>query len=89
MRAAAYLAMAPKNNSIYTAYGDVRDVVKKTGALPVPLHIRNAPTRLMKNLGYGQGYQYAHDHKDAVVLQGRLPDKLAGRRFYYPTDRGE
>ncbi|MCP4692866.1 MAG: replication-associated recombination protein A, partial [Desulfobacterales bacterium] len=88
-QAAAYLATAPKSNSIYTAYGDVMKTVKKTGALPVPLHIRNAPTRLMKNLGYGQGYKYAHDHKDAVVLQEHLPDQLAGRRFYFPTDRGD
>lgn len=88
-QAAAYLASAPKSNSIYTAHGEVMETVKKTGALPVPMHIRNAPTRLMKNLGYGRGYQYAHDHRDAVVLQEHLPDELAGRRFYFPTDRGD
>ena len=61
---------------------------KNEGALPVPMHIRNAPTKLMKNLGYGKGYRYAHDFNDGFVAQEHLPDKLAGTAFYEPTDRG-
>lgn len=87
-QAAVYLATAPKSNSIYAAFGTVRAVVKKTGSLPVPLHIRNAPTGLMKDLGYGRDYKYAHNYKDAVVPQAYLPNKLKGQRFYFPTDRG-
>lgn len=87
-QAAVYLATAPKSNSVYTAFGQVSAVVKKTGTLPVPLHIRNAPTRLMKDLGYAKGYKYAHNYKDAVVAQTHLPDKLKGQRFYFPTERG-
>ncbi|MGD2098862.1 MAG: replication-associated recombination protein A [Desulfobacterales bacterium] len=87
-QAAVYLATAPKSNSIYAAFGKVSAAVKETGSLPVPLHIRNAPTRLMKDLGYAKGYKYAHQYKDAVVAQTYLPDKLKGRRFYFPTDRG-
>jgi putative ATPase len=87
-QAAVYLATAPKSNSIYAAYGEVQRVVKKAGSLPVPLHIRNAPTRLMKELGYGKDYQYAHNYKDAFVPQDYLPDKLKGRVFYHPTERG-
>ena len=87
-QAAVYLATAPKSNSIYAAFGKVSDVVKKTGSLPVPLHIRNAPTRLMKDLGYAKGYKYAHNYREAVVAQAYLPDKLKGQRFYFPTDRG-
>ena len=88
-QAAVYLATAPKSNSIYAAYGRVRQEIRTSGSLPVPLHIRNAPTRLMKDLGYGKGYQYAHDHKDAYVLQQYLPDCLAGNRYYFPTGHGE
>jgi putative ATPase len=87
-QAAVYLATAPKSNSIYSAFSRVNSVVKKTGSLPVPFHIRNAPTRLMKDLGYGQDYKYAHNYKDAVVAQEYLPDKLKGQNFYLPTDRG-
>ena len=87
-QAAVYLATAPKSNSVYTAFGKVSAVIKKTGSLPVPLHIRNAPTRLMKDLGYAKGYMYAHHYKDAVVPQAYLPDKLKRQRFYFPTDRG-
>jgi putative ATPase len=87
-QAAVYLATAPKSNRIYTAYQDVVAEVRSSGALPVPLHIRNAPTRLMKDLGYASGYQYAHDHPDAVVAQDHLPERLRGRQFYRPTDRG-
>ena len=87
-QAAVYLATAPKSNSIYAAFNDVNRVVKETGSLPVPFHIRNAPTRLMKDLGYGKNYKYAHNYSDAVVAQEYLPDKLKGRRFYAPTGRG-
>jgi putative ATPase len=87
-QAAVYLATAPKSNSIYSAYGDVREAVVSSGSLPVPLHIRNAPTTLMKDLGYGRGYQYAHDFKDAYTPQDYLPDELQGRVFYRPSDRG-
>ncbi|KPJ76719.1 MAG: AAA family ATPase [Deltaproteobacteria bacterium SG8_13] len=87
-QAAVYLAAAPKSNSLYTAYGGVRAEIDRTGALPVPLHIRNAPTNLMKKLGYGRGYRYAHDYPDAVTSQQYLPDKLIGRTYYRPAERG-
>jgi putative ATPase len=87
-QAAVYLATAPKSNRIYAAFGQVSTVVKKTGSLPVPLHIRNAPTRLMKDMGYSKGYRYAHNYEHAVVHQQYLPDELKGQRFYVPTDRG-
>ncbi len=87
-QAAVYLATAPKSNSIYTAYGRVKEAVRNGGALPVPLHIRNAPTALMKDLGYGKDYKYAHDYKEEYVFQEYLPDKLEGRHFYFPTEKG-
>jgi putative ATPase len=87
-QAAVYLATAPKSNSIYTAYGRTLQTIEQTGALPVPLHIRNAPTRLMKEVGYGKGYKYAHDYKDAFVPQDHLPDKLQNEIFYTPSGRG-
>ncbi len=87
-QAAVYLATAPKSNSIYTAYNTVKKVIEHTGTLPVPLHIRNAPTNLMKNLGYGKDYKYAHDYKGGYVPQEHLPEKLHGRIFYSPTERG-
>ena len=87
-QAAAYLALAPKSNAIYTAYGDAARDVTEHGPLPVPLWIRNAPTRLMKELGYGKGYRYAHDDPDGVVDQEYFPEKLAGRRYYHPVERG-
>ncbi len=87
-QAAVYLATAPKSNALYAAYGRVKEAIRKTGTLPVPLHIRNAPTGLMKDLGYGKGYRYAHDYKDAFVPQDYLPEKLAGETYYWPTDRG-
>ena len=85
---AVHLACAPKSNAVYVAFGEARDDARRLGPLPVPLHIRNAPTRLMKDLGYGKGYQYAHDHEDAVVDQEHLPPELSGREYYRPTDRG-
>lgn len=89
-QAVVYLATASKSNALYAGYGQVRATIEKTGSLPVPLHIRNAPTRLMKELDYGKGYLYAHDFADAYIPQEYLPDELRGRggRFYRPTDRG-
>jgi putative ATPase len=87
-QATVYLATAPKSNSIYMAYGKVQQAVKNYGSLPVPMHIRNAPTRLMKDIGYGKDYKYAHNYEDAFVAQEYLPEKLIGRSFYKPTERG-
>jgi len=87
-QAAIYLATAPKSNAVYTAHKAVRQTVKETGYQPVPMHIRNAPTTLMKTLGYGKGYQYAHDHEDAFVPQSYLPKNLESSKFYHPTRRG-
>jgi putative ATPase len=87
-QAAVYLATAPKSNSIYSALGKARAVIKKTGSLPVPFHIRNAPTKLMKDLGYGKDYKYAHNYENAIVPQEYLPDELKGQFFYFPTNRG-
>jgi putative ATPase len=86
---ALYLAVAPKSNAAYAAFGAVRDRVRETGTLDVPLHLRNAPTKLMKGLGYGRGYRYDHDVEGGVALdQQCLPDALAGETFYAPTTRG-
>jgi putative ATPase len=87
-QAAVYLATAPKSNSVYAAMGKVKQAIGDTGALPVPFHIRNAPTRLMKGLGYGDGYRYAHDYQDGYAPQEYLPELLRNRRFYQPTHRG-
>ncbi|HKO25750.1 MAG TPA: replication-associated recombination protein A [Chloroflexota bacterium] len=86
--AAIYLATAPKSNSALTGYGRARAAVERAGDLDVPLHLRNAVTGLMKNLGYGAGYKYAHDYAGHHVAQQHLPDELAGERFYEPGDRG-
>jgi putative ATPase len=80
--------MAPKSNSLYKAIGEVKRVIAETGNLEVPLEIRNAPTKLMKQWGYGKGYKYAHDYEGAVVNQQHLPDQLVGKRFYFPVDSG-
>ena len=85
--AAIYLARAPKSNSAMRAYGAASQAVRETGNLPVPLHLRNAVTGLMRSMGYGRGYRYAHDYEEGKVDQQHLPDKLEGRRFYEPTDR--
>ena len=77
-----------KSNNIYAAYKNVKNAGKNKGALPVPLHIRNAPTGLMKDLGCGKGYKYAHDYKEAYTSQEYLPEKLKGSRFYFPSERG-
>lgn len=87
-QAAVYLATAPKSNSVYAAWGRAREAAEKNGSLPVPHHIRNAPTQLMKNLGYARGYKYAHDYKDAFAPQDHLPEQLRDTLFYYPSDRG-
>ena len=87
-QAAIYLATAPKSNAVYTAYSSAAEAAEKDVAEPVPLHLRNAPTRLMKQLHYGKGYRYAHDEDDAVADMDCLPENLQGRRFYEPTDRG-
>jgi len=87
-QAACYLALCPKSNAVYLAYTEVRADIRDKPAGPVPLHLRNAPTGLMANLGYGQGYQYAHDAPDAQVDQEHLPEALRGRIYYRPTERG-
>ncbi len=88
MQVAAYLATAPKSNAVYAAWHKVRADIERTGSLPVPLHLRNAPTGLMRELGYGKGYRYAHDDRDGLVLQEHLPPELAGTTYYQPTNRG-
>jgi len=87
-QAAVYLALAPKSNALYEAYGAVQQDVEQTVAEPVPLHLRNAPTGLMKGLGYGKGYQYAHDLENKVADMQCLPDNLRDRVYYRPTDQG-
>src|SRR5437588_843714 len=87
-QAVAYLALAPKSNAIYTAYGAVQQDVEKTAADPVPLHLRNAPTGLMKTFGYGKGYQYAPDLESKVADMQCLPDNLSDRRYFHPTSEG-
>jgi putative ATPase len=84
-----YLAAAPKSNAIYTGYAAAAEEALGTRAEPVPLWIRNAPTRMMKDIGYGKGYRYAHDEDDGVAGMDCLPERLAGRRFYEPTSRGQ
>ncbi|MBI5806080.1 replication-associated recombination protein A [candidate division TA06 bacterium] len=87
-QACLYLALAPKSNSVYKAYGAVQREIEQSGAMPVPLVIRNAVTKLMKEVGYGAGYRYAHDEPDAKVDQQHLPDEIKNKKFYSPSDRG-
>ncbi|HVR70265.1 MAG TPA: replication-associated recombination protein A [Vicinamibacteria bacterium] len=87
-QAVVYLAAAPKSNALYRAYGEAAGDALTTRALPVPLWIRNAPTPLMKGLGYGREYRYAHDEAEGVAAMECLPDNLRGRRYYAPTSRG-
>ncbi len=87
-QAAVYLSLAPKSNALYTGYGEVRQDLQRTIAEPVPLHLRNAVTGLMGNLGYAKGYQYAHDAEEKVTDMTCLPESLAGRVYYKPTDQG-
>lgn len=87
-QAVVFLAVSPKSNSLYVAYGAVKDEIARTGHLPVPMHLRNAPTRFMKEVGYGKGYKYAHDYSDAIVDQEHLPEEIRGKRFYFPSELG-
>jgi putative ATPase len=86
--AAVYLALAPKSNAVYTAWGAARQDIETTRAEPVPLHLRNAPTKLMKDLNYGKDYQYAHDVEGKVADMECLPEGLRNRRYYQPTSEG-
>jgi putative ATPase len=87
-QAAIYLAVAPKSDAALKAMGMVREDVEKSMAEPVPMHLRNAPTPAMKQWGYSQGYQHAHNFEDALTDMECLPPSLAGKRYYFPTDRG-
>ncbi len=87
-QAVTYLATAAKSNAVYIAYKEVLADISKTGSLPVPLHIRNAPTSLMKNLGYGKGYKYAHDQEDGIADQDHLPPELKNKKYYQPSNHG-
>jgi putative ATPase len=87
-QATVYLATAPKSNAVYAAYGSAARDATEDVAEPVPAHLRNAPTRLMKSLGYGKGYEYAHDAADAITGMDCLPERLQGRQYYRPTARG-
>ena len=87
--ACLYLACAPKSNAVYTAFGDAKRFVKEDGSRPVPPHIRNAPTKLMKDLGFGKEYRYAHDEPDAYAAgENYLPEGMAEPGWYRPTGRG-
>jgi putative ATPase len=83
-----YLALAPKSNAIYRAWGDARRDVEETRNDPVPIHLRNAPTKLMADEGYGKGYKYAHDFEGGIVAQQNRPANVANNAYYHPTDRG-
>jgi putative ATPase len=87
-QAVVYLSVAPKSNALYTAYSSVLQDVEQTAAEPVPLHLRNAPTALMRGIGYGQGYQYAHEQENKVADMQCLPDNLRDRQYYHPTNEG-
>jgi putative ATPase len=87
-QAAVYLATAPKSNAVYVAFGESQADARKFGTLPVPMHIRNAPTKLMKEIGYGKDYRYAHDYPEALVDQGYFPPEIRERIYYRPTNRG-
>ena len=87
-QATVYLALSEKSNAVYTAYGAAARDAKNLSEYPVPMHIRNAPTKLMDELGYGEGYLYPHDHPDALVKQTYLPKEIVGKQYYHPTDRG-
>jgi putative ATPase len=87
-QATVYLAQAPKSNALYTAWKSVTKAIRDGARHPVPLHLRNAPTSMMKDLGYGRDYDYAHDHDAAVARMRCLPQEIADKVFYRPTDRG-
>ncbi len=88
-QAVVYMACAPKSNSIYTAFEQAKDDAKEKGSLPVPLYIRNAPTKLMKALGYGKDYKYAHEYEDAITDQQYFPDELKEREYFHPKEVGK
>jgi putative ATPase len=87
-QAVTYMAAAPKSNAVYVGYATAARDATQDLASPVPLHIRNAPTKLMKELDYGRGYKYAHDEDEGVAAMSCLPEHLEGRRYYEPTERG-
>jgi putative ATPase len=88
-QAVAYLACAPKSNAVYTAFGEATADAQRLGSLPVPLQLRNAPTRLMKELGYGRDYRYAHDEDQAYAAgENYFPEEMAPRHYYHPVPRG-
>ena len=86
--AAVYMATAPKSNSLYQAYSQVQEEIKQGSSESVPLHLRNPVTPLMKDMGYGKGYKYAHDYPEHFVEQQNLPDSLQGKQYYKPSDQG-
>ncbi len=86
--AVVYMALAPKSNAMEKAYMAAAYDANRTNAEPVPLHIRNAPTRLMKELDYGKGYEYSHDYEEKMTAMSCLPDSMQGRQYYEPTDQG-
>jgi putative ATPase len=87
--AIVYLSCVPKSNAVYTAYKAAMSAAKEHGTLEVPMHLRNAPTKFMKEIGYGEGYRYAHDEEDAFAAgEVYLPKELQGQQFYHPEDRG-
>ena len=88
LQAVVYLSIAPKSNSLYKSYNLIKKDIRDYGHLPVPMVIRNAPTKFMENIGYGQNYKYAHNFKDALVYQQHLPDELINKQYYYPSQRG-
>lgn len=88
IQTATYLATAPKSNKVYNAVNKAKADIEETGNLPVPLHLRNPVTKMMKDIGYGEGYKYAHEYKDARVEQQHLPKELANKKYYDPTERG-
>ncbi|MHB1347655.1 MAG: replication-associated recombination protein A [Candidatus Humimicrobiaceae bacterium] len=88
IESAVYCAMAPKSNSLYKAYNEIMGDIRNYMTLPVPMHIRNAPTKLMKDSGYGDGYKYPHNFPDAIVNQSYLPEKLKNKKYYHPSERG-
>jgi putative ATPase len=88
-QATVYLALAPKSNALYMGYNNAKRDALETFAQPVPLHLRNAPTGLMKKLGYGKGYKYAHDFKDKIAHMECMPENLAGKQYYIPAGNGE
>jgi putative ATPase len=87
-QAVVYLSLAPKSNALYTAYNKAKEDAQKTFAEPVPLHLRNAPTKLMSDLDYGKGYRYAHDYEDKITNMQCLPGNLKGKQYYVPTNQG-